>query len=1547
MPMFAPAQILTPDERSFRQIETYFEQTYEGTPVKGNHKQVKRHLHYWQNRLDSKGHLFNHTLANVEALQQLYIDTFPAEIEGNWQQIGPLISVGTDFNQAGIGRVNCIAFASEETWYAGTAGGGLWRSDVAGIYFPGLEPYPWYPLTDSLPVLGVSGISVHPDDVDDVFILTGDGETSNYATRGTHPSIGILHTTDGGVSWDTTVLQYGLTELNAGYKLVRYPGSIDTMFAACTDSLYRTTDSWNTVSAMSYPIDTTCYDIEFKPGDPQTVYAACLGSLRRSTDGGENFTVINANLDLTNFAPWQMNRMALAVSPEDPEVLYVVIAQTNGGLLSFQVSSDGGDSFTETIGNAFNILCQEDPLTETSGQGNYDLGLWADPSDASVVIVGGINLWKSTTSGLPWTRIAYWNDEPPEYTHADIHAVESEPFSGGLIACTDGGIYFSTHGGSEWENRGHGLGITQFYHLNVYPGFVGIPHVTGGAQDNGTSTVFGLNDPVFEMIGGGDGFRTYRGTLDGFPVRYLSVQNGKLYRHTFFTDAWISAVITPESEENGDESGRGAWDTPYQPHPYNIREVLAGYDNLYYSSDAGDDWFELDFPDGFSYDMSRLITQLEWWPQDANVAYFCISDSTRRDLYRTSFLYVGVISGSLEDAICTVDRLDTISIMPGLNTSGQCSDIVAHRYNSSQVWITYSGYNAGMKVYYNADMVSDSPWVNISFNLPNVPVHCAMWDVDGLFAGTDIGVFFLPHGEETWIYFSKGLPTVAVTELQMHNTIFGEQLYASTYGRGIWWSTPPATDRRTRWYVDSAAIGTNDGTDWVNAFTNFEQALDTILPGDSIWVAAGTYFPESNSGFELQYNNVKIWGGFSGVEDSISQRDVIQNVTILSGDIGVLGDISDNAKHVVKFGGHNAHVLLDGFHIIQGNANGSNENAKGGGIYYSSDSPAGKPIIRNCVIRNNLSNSYGAGVYIADYFSGDDDMYLENCSFESNISSDRGGGLCIDAYKNIAPILSGNAGVFIDRCTFADNVAFAEGGGIFIESLHNSIARVTIDSTLFNGNALTFFAGNGAAIGCDILTGSSLVLTSTHSDFMNHSANSGDGGAIHIDGSAGSVISTFTHCLFDSNDAYNGGAMMFYSPGSTSAATLICNNCIFTDNSVTFGGGAVYLWARAQGHTNAIFDNCMFNGNSAISRAGAVFYDGDNSGHFISSLDSCTFSQNTANENGAIRYFSRTLGFDIQGTGELNINHCLFEENTVTGSSSGAALGLISELSTIDADISYSDFIDNDAGAKGGAVAHVHTANDSSSISVVYDHCNFIHNTVPFAGGSSGGALYFERTDATLSNCVFTHNEAQHGGAVANYVSAQTDIYQHLYENCQFVRNKASDFGGAMYLIHDSPSMMYLNVTECSFDSNYTTSQSAGRGGALYLRGLGKSVQTFSNSTFVDNIGKNDAWAIYIENSLSTTDTLFVYADACIFTNNDAGASSETIEQFGNGANARVFTHWTNCIFENNIAGVIYLNRKSGGQSVATFTDCQINLNTGALQMSGPSEPFLMIEEVD
>jgi hypothetical protein len=199
----------------------------------------------------------------------------------------------------------------------------------------------------------------------------------------------------------------------------------------------------------------------------------------------------------------------------------------------------------------------------------------------------------------------------------------------------------------------------------------------------------------------------------------------------------------------------------------------------------------------------------------------------------------------------------------------------------------------------------------------------------------------------------------------------------------------------------------------------------------------GTHTPGSSRSdtFLLVYN-VNVYGGFDGAETALDQRDAGAHITILSGDINgddtglvVDGSIQNNGEnnyHVVTVSSPSYfYAVLDGFTITAGNANGSANDQKGGGMFIEGLVGAA-PVLKNLTFYNNTA-THGGGI-----FSGPKDYpTITDTTFSQNASSSAGGGL----YYQGEPSSSATA---FQNLTFSKNTAdfggsIGEGGGIYFQ----------------------------------------------------------------------------------------------------------------------------------------------------------------------------------------------------------------------------------------------------------------------------------------------------------------------------------------------------------------------------------------------------------------------------------------------------------------------------------------------------------------------------------
>lgn len=169
-------------------------------------------------------------------------------------------------------------------------------------------------------------------------------------------------------------------------------------------------------------------------------------------------------------------------------------------------------------------------------------------------------------------------------------------------------------------------------------------------------------------------------------------------------------------------------------------------------------------------------------------------------------------------------------------------------------------------------------------------------------------------------------------------------------------------------YVDLNAAGSNSGKNWTNAMTSLNSAiaLTKVCPNiQEIWVKEGTYKSNFTDKRESNFNldsQIKLYGGFPTVGNpEMDDRDWLNNPTVLSGDIGASSQTLDNTYHVLSCLSTMDTVFVDGFTISGGQADGSSEFAKGGGIYN-----LGVLSLKNVLIESNLADEQGRAIYNDD-----------------------------------------------------------------------------------------------------------------------------------------------------------------------------------------------------------------------------------------------------------------------------------------------------------------------------------------------------------------------------------------------------------------------------------------------------------------------------------------------------------------------------------------------------------------------------------------------------
>ena len=648
---------------------------------------------------------------------------------GDWSAMGPFNAP----SNGGIGRISNVAFHPNhyDTIYAGAPAGGLWVS-----YDDGQN---WKTFTDELTNIGVSDLAIDPLHPDTMYLATGDRDAADTY------SFGLLKSTDGGVTWGTTGLSFSVSNNYRIGRVVVDPDSTHTILVATNGGIYRSTNY-----GVNFSLRQTGNFIGIHNGIGDTAYATTTGSspkVYRSVDNGDSWSQLTSGLPTSN-----KYRCELTLS-STPGKLYVVYGASNYGYGGVYRSTNGGTTWS-LMSSTPNIMGWSNNGSGSGGQAWYDLSIACDPNQENTIYVGGVNIWKSTNGGSTWSCVGHWYGAgSTPYVHADHHHASFRPGSSELYVGTDGGVYKTTNAGSSWSDLNDGMNITQYYKISQSTTDTSL--VLAGAQDNGSHMRSSTMN--WSEVTGGDGMDNGVDIAND-NLLYTSIYYGDFYKSTN-GGAFFSGINTLSP------SGSGNWVTPFNTDPVTANTIYAGFTKLWKSSNAGASW---------------TATSSANVAGNANMDEFEIAPSNTNYIYAliNSNIYKSSNAGSTWSSITPSGSLFT-----GNNITGVAIDAD----DEDHIVISISGFTGTKKAMesFNAGV----SWSNISSGLPNVPATAVIFEggsSDGIYVGTDIGVYYKSSVYPNWVSFNENLPNVIISDFELYED--DALLRIGTYGRGVWQS---------------------------------------------------------------------------------------------------------------------------------------------------------------------------------------------------------------------------------------------------------------------------------------------------------------------------------------------------------------------------------------------------------------------------------------------------------------------------------------------------------------------------------------------------------------------------------------------------------------------------------------------------------------------------------------------------------------------------------------------------------------------------------------
>jgi len=670
---------------------------------------------------------------------------------GSWASIGP--------NNIG-GRSLCVAVHPSDTGivFMGAASGGLWKS-VSG----GLGANAWTMINTGFPSSAVSSIAI--DSANPNIMYIGTGENYGYkisengldvrVTRGMY-GIGILKTTNGGNTW-TKSLDWTYDNKRGVWNVIINPKNSNILYAATSEGIYKSNNSGSNWSQMlSYQM---VMDLEINPNDTNIIYAS-IGNLTnnvpqtnkgifKSTNSGADWTKLAGGLPTA----WS-GKATIELYKGNPNFVYASIPN-DFSYVGYFKSTNGGSNWTS--------LSTTIPM---GNQGWYNNGHIVKSNDPNTILVGTINVEKSTNGGSAFATKSDWSawnegatppgdpEGPDNFVHADVHFYAFNPKDANKIyIAADGGLYRSNDFGETFYSCNGGFVTSQFY-ATFANSYQDSNFAIGGLQDN-RSALYQGSTAWFKTFYG-DGMSCAVNSQND-NICYTEYTYGAINKSVNKGIDWLS--ISPPGSGS---SSNFCFVTPFINCKSNPNIMYVGGKSIYKSTTGGGNW---QGPYGATVIGGTKILSLASSFTGVDTVY---AGAVNGRIFRS--VNAGLNWSNVTDSSVTPNRYAT--------------DITVNPNNSAEVFVTFGGFGSG-HVFKSVN--AGINWQNISGNLPDVPHHSVIIDPlfnQNIYAGSDLGVYVSTNSGVSWNEYMTGMPYALTFDLSI--VYPNRKIRATTYGNGVY-----------------------------------------------------------------------------------------------------------------------------------------------------------------------------------------------------------------------------------------------------------------------------------------------------------------------------------------------------------------------------------------------------------------------------------------------------------------------------------------------------------------------------------------------------------------------------------------------------------------------------------------------------------------------------------------------------------------------------------------------------------------------------------------
>lgn len=762
------------------------------------------------------------------------------------------------------------------TYYMGTTGGGLWKTEDAG--------QEWFNISDGYFKTGsVGAVSVSESDPNVVYC--GMGEHAPRAVMTSYGD-GVYKSTDAGKTWK----KMGLEKTQHISRIVIHPKNPDIVYVAAQGALYgpnqergiyKSINGGETWSKILFVNNLTgCSELSMDMNNPLVMYAGMWehqrlpwkvisggegSGLYKTSDGGITWKKIHKGL------PKEKGKIAVSVCRSNSDKVYLLLeSDSNKELGGLFVSEDAGDSW-DRISDDHRLIQRAWYYTE----------VFADPNNENTVYVLSAPALRSIDGGSTWERLSG--------THGDFHDLWINPNnSRNMVIANDGGAAISFNNAESWSTQSN-MPTSQFYRLNVDNGF---PYrIYAGQQDNTSLSIEsialgrgGITAENWEPSAGGEsaflGFDPDdpRYVMGGSYLGFVELLDTKAKAST----KTVVAPIQYLGRDAKDMKYRYNWNAPIIWSKHEPGTFYHGAQHLLRTRDNGVTWKEVS-PD---------LTRNEKSKQGKGGGPYT-NEAVGAENYGTLSYVVesphgkGVIWTGSDDGLVQLTR-DNGSSWTNVTPKGlkECLinaiDISPHDPATAYIATTRYKFNDYTPALYKTTDYGKT-WVNISSGIPNGAFTRVVREdearKDLLFAGTETGVYISWNGGKKWQLFNLNLPITPITDLMVrHNN-----LIVATSGRSFWILDDLALLRKYNdrdksfkvfkpqdgvignWY--SELNGNSDDFDGSDAFEGINPANGIVIyyqldkPKDS-----------ANLVLEIKDSDGKLIKSFSSEKDASFQR---------------------------------------------------------------------------------------------------------------------------------------------------------------------------------------------------------------------------------------------------------------------------------------------------------------------------------------------------------------------------------------------------------------------------------------------------------------------------------------------------------------------------------------------------------------------------------------------------------------------------------------------------------------------------------------------------